>query len=81
MFGGRFMKKSKPVTAYERRAKNREAEYARLGLTTFDEQQEHERRKVMLGEDYRDRFTGTWKEADEYMKKSQNVRWWDWFLE
>ena len=81
MFGGRFMQKStKPLSASESRAQKRAAEYARLGLTTYRDRQRHEDRKVLLGEDYHDRFSGTWREAEETMKKSHYNSWWDWLV-
>jgi hypothetical protein len=83
MFGGRFFgKHRKPLSPYEQRAKDREDEYARLGLVTYDEQQRHEGRKVLLGQDYLDRDTGTWRDAEEYIRHSQpHQTFWDWFWE
>jgi hypothetical protein len=77
MFGGKVAPQQKLLSPYEKRAKEREAEYARLGLASFEDQQRHEGRKVMLGEGYHQRNTGTWKEAEECMRKSGHKKWWD----
>jgi hypothetical protein len=79
MFGGmiKLGPRQKPLSPYEQRAKEREAEYARHGLDTYEEQQRHEERKALLGLDYRDRYTGSWKKAEEHMKRC-NQTFYDW---
>jgi hypothetical protein len=67
----------KPLSPYEQRAERRQAEYKRYGLTTYDEQMMHEERKALLGEDYRQRDTGTWRKAEQHLKTSHQS-WWDW---
>jgi hypothetical protein len=78
MFGRKSRQKSQPLSVYERQAQERQSEYARLGLTTYEEQQRHEYRKFSLGADYRDRPSGSWKEAEDYLKRN-NQSFWDWF--
>jgi hypothetical protein len=78
MFGGRFGPKSKQLSPYERRAKARDDEYAKIGADTWEKQQLHEQRKALLGEDYRDRFSGSWRESERYMAKQQNQTFFDW---
>jgi hypothetical protein len=82
MFGGRIgsQAQEKPLSPYEKRARERKDEYARLKLTSYEDQQRHEGRKAVLGQDYRERFTGTWKEAEAYLKIG-NQTFWDWFWE
>jgi hypothetical protein len=70
-------KQREPMSQYEIRMQERQAEYARLGLTTYAEQQTHEFRKVALGSDYHERDSGTWKQAEDFMKKSGHTTWWD----
>jgi hypothetical protein len=81
MFGGRFGPRRKQLSYYELREKARQKEYARYRLTTFAQQQEHEERKGVLGEDYRDRYSGSWREAEDYMNRSRYDSWWDWLMD
>jgi hypothetical protein len=68
MFG--FNRKpKKPLSAVEQREKDRADEYARVGADTYAKQMLHEDRKMKLGAGYRERDSGTWKEAERYMKK------------
>ena len=59
---------------YLKRAEARAEEQQRLGLMTYDEIQQHYARKVMLGDDYRERDTGTWREAEEYLKREREKK-------
>jgi hypothetical protein len=67
MFRRKPKSESRPLTEYEERVR------------AYEEQQRHEFRKVYLGSDYLDRYSGTWREAETNMKKSDH-KWWDWFL-
>jgi hypothetical protein len=59
---------------YLKRAEARAEEERRLGLTTYDEIQQHRARKFILGEHYRERDSGTWREAEEYLKREREKK-------
>jgi hypothetical protein len=63
---------------YEKRAKEREAEEARLGLASYDEKLRHRERRFMLGEGYHERQSGSWRDAQSFLKKSKQ-KWSDWW--
>ena len=54
---------------YLKRAEARAEEERRLGLTTFEQIEQHRARKFILGENYRERDSGSWREAEEYLKR------------
>ena len=54
---------------YLKRAEARAEEERHLGLTTYDEIQRHRARKFILGENYRERDSGSWHEAEEHLKR------------
>ena len=56
---------------YLKRAEARAEEERRLGLTTYDEIQQHRARKFILGENYRERDSGSWREAEEYLRERE----------
>jgi hypothetical protein len=72
-----FEKQRKPISIYEKRLQERDAEEARLGLKSYEEKMRHRERKFMLGSGYRDRDSGTWRDAEAYLKKSTSK--WDCF--
>jgi hypothetical protein len=65
---------AKSFEDYAREAEARAEEEQRLGLTTYDEIQQHYARKVMLGDDYRERYSGSWCEAEEYLKREREKK-------
>ena len=64
---------------YEKRAREREAEEARLGLVLYAEKMRHRERKFMLGAGYRDGDSGSWRQAEAFLKKSKS-KWFDWLF-
>jgi hypothetical protein len=40
----------------------------------YDEIQRHYARKAMLGSDYRERDTGTWRQAEAYMRREREKK-------
>ena len=61
---------TKSFEDYAREAEARAEEEQRLGLVTY-QQIEHRARKSLLGADYRERDSGTWREAEEYLKRER----------
>ena len=59
---------------YLKRAEARAEEERRLGLTTFEQIEQHRARKFILGENYRERDSGTWREAEEYLKREREKK-------
>jgi hypothetical protein len=59
---------------YLKRAEARAEEERRLGLTTFEQIEQHRARKFLLGADYRERDSGTWREAEEYLKREREKK-------
>ena len=59
---------------YLKRAEVRAEEERHLGLTTYDEIQQHRARKFILGEHYRERDSGTWREAEECLKREREKK-------
>ena len=59
---------------YLKRAEARAEEERRLGLTTFEQIEQHRARKFILGEHYRERDSGTWREAEEYLKREREKK-------
>ena len=54
---------------YLKRAEARAEEEQRLGLVTYEQIEQHRARKFILGENYRERNSGSWREAEEYLKR------------
>jgi hypothetical protein len=48
---------------YMKRAKAREEEEQRLGITTYEQKMEHRERRAILGKDYLQRDSGSWRNA------------------
>jgi hypothetical protein len=65
---------TKSFEDYAKEAEARAEEVARLGLTSYDEIQRHYARKAMLGSDYRERDTGTWRQAEAYMRREREKK-------
>ena len=59
---------------YLKRAEARAEEEQRLGLTRYDEIQQHHARKFILGEHYRESDSGTWREAEECLKREREKK-------
>ena len=59
---------------YLKRAEARAEEERRLGLATFEQIEQHRTRKFILGEHYRERDSGTWREAEEYLKRKSEKK-------
>ena len=59
---------------YLKRAEARAEEERRLGLTTFEQIEQHRARKFILGVHYRERDSGTWREAEEYLKREREKK-------
>jgi hypothetical protein len=54
---------------YVKRAKAREEEEKRLGITTYEQKMEHCERRAILGKDYLERDSGSWRNALEFLKR------------
>ena len=54
---------------YMKRAKAREEEEKRLGIVTYEQKMEHRERRAILGKDYLERPSGTWKNALDFLKR------------
>jgi hypothetical protein len=72
MFGQSRKSPKPPMSPYEKRLQEREAEEARLGLKTYEGKMRYRERKFMLGSDYRNRNSGTWQNAEAYLMKSDS---------
>jgi hypothetical protein len=59
---------------YLKQAEARAEEERRLGLTTFEQIEQHRARKFILGEHYRERDSGTWREAEGYLKREREKK-------
>ena len=59
---------------YLKRAEARAEEERRLGLVTYEQIEQHRARKFILGEHYRERDSGTWREAEEYLKREREEK-------
>ena len=59
---------------YLKRAEARAEEERRLGLVTYEQIEQHRARKFILGERYRERDSGTWREAEEYLKREREKK-------
>jgi hypothetical protein len=66
MFRRKPKSESRPLTEYEQRVRD------------YEEQQRHEFRKACLGDDYLDRYSGTWREAEAHAEQSKQPLW-NWF--
>ena len=56
---------------YLKRAEARAEEEQRLGLVTYEQIEQHRARKFILGENYRERDSGSWREAEEYLRERE----------
>jgi hypothetical protein len=54
---------------YMKKAKAREEEERRLGITTYQEKMDHRERRAILGKDYLELDSGTWKNALAFLKR------------
>ena len=59
---------------YLKRAEAHAEEERRLGLVTYEQIEQHRARKFILGEHYRERDSGTWREAEEYLKRESEKK-------
>jgi hypothetical protein len=59
---------------YLKRAEAREEEEQRLGLVTYEQIEKHRARKFILGEHYREHDSGSWREAEEYLKREREKK-------
>jgi hypothetical protein len=59
---------------YLKRAEARAEEERRLGLVTYEQIEQHRARKFLLGADYRERDSGSCREAEEYLKREREKK-------
>jgi hypothetical protein len=59
------------IEDYMREAKAAEQEAKKLGISTYEQILRHRERKRLLGDDYQSRDTGTWRQAEEFMRRER----------
>ena len=54
---------------YTKQAKAREEEEKRLGIVTYEQKMEHRERRAILGRDYLEKDSGSWKNALAFLRR------------